>query len=78
MVREKHYYINGILHREDGPAVEYPDGTKYWYKNGKVHRFGGTAVIMPGDAESYWIDDKQVTKEQHDFLYSIMKLKGLQ
>ena len=24
-----------ILHRVDGPAVEYADGTKYWYMNGK-------------------------------------------
>lgn len=22
-------------HREDGPAIEYPDGRKYWYLNGK-------------------------------------------
>ena len=24
----------GELHREDGPAVIYPDGTKKWYLNG--------------------------------------------
>lgn len=23
-----------ILHREDGPAVEYANGTKIWYLNG--------------------------------------------
>lgn len=26
--------LDGLKHREDGPAVEYPDGTKYWYLNG--------------------------------------------
>jgi len=26
---------NGYFHREDGPAVIYPDGTQYWYINGK-------------------------------------------
>ena len=24
-----------ILHREDGPAVEWINGIKYWYMNGK-------------------------------------------
>lgn len=29
----KKWYGNGELHREDGPAVEYPDGRKsYWLK----------------------------------------------
>ena len=28
------WYLNGKLHREDGPAVEYPSGDKYWYLNG--------------------------------------------
>jgi hypothetical protein len=25
--------LNGKRHREDGPAVEYVDGTKRWYLN---------------------------------------------
>ena len=25
-----------VLHRENGPAIEYADGTKRWYINGKV------------------------------------------
>jgi hypothetical protein len=31
---DKFWYKNGELHREDGPAVEYYDGTKKWYLNG--------------------------------------------
>lgn len=27
--------MNGKLHRDDGPAVIYPDGTKEWWLNGK-------------------------------------------
>ena len=30
----KFWYLNGVSHREDGPAVERYDGTKYWYLNG--------------------------------------------
>jgi hypothetical protein len=32
---DKYYYIDNILHREDGPAIEAANGTKYWYINGK-------------------------------------------
>jgi hypothetical protein len=28
------YLLNGRLHREDGPAIEYMDGEKHWYLNG--------------------------------------------
>ena len=29
----KQWYLNGELHREDGPAVDHADGTKHWYLN---------------------------------------------
>ena len=31
----KEWYLNGKLHREDGPAIEYPSGYKAWYLNDK-------------------------------------------
>ena len=31
----KRWYLNGKIHREDGPAVERADGSKFWYLNGK-------------------------------------------
>lgn len=34
----------GERHREDGPAVEYADGSKYWYQNGELHREDGPAI----------------------------------
>ena len=30
---DKHWYLNGKLHREDGPAVERADDSKSWYLN---------------------------------------------
>ena len=29
----KWWLLNGKLHREDGPAVEWTDGNKHWYLN---------------------------------------------
>ena len=37
------YYKNGILHRDDGPAVIGKDYYKY-YKNGVLHRDDGPAI----------------------------------
>jgi hypothetical protein len=32
----KNWYVNDKCHREDGPAVEWPNGDKKWYLNGKI------------------------------------------
>ena len=29
----KRWFLNGKLHREDGPAIEYPNGSKEWFLN---------------------------------------------
>jgi hypothetical protein len=34
-VGSKCWRLNGKLHRTDGPAIEYADGSKYWYYEGK-------------------------------------------
>ena len=31
----KFWYLNGQLHREDGPAIECANGTKLWHLNGQ-------------------------------------------
>jgi len=38
------YTIFGKLHRENGPAVIYSDGTQEWHLNDKLHREDGPAV----------------------------------
>ena len=35
-----------ILHRDNGPAVEYEDGSEAWYQNNKLHRVGGPAITL--------------------------------
>ena len=35
---------NGKLHRLDGPAIEWADGTESWFHNGYLHRLDGPAV----------------------------------
>jgi hypothetical protein len=33
--KSKWHYFNGVLHRLDGPAIEYESGVCYWVYNGK-------------------------------------------
>jgi hypothetical protein len=55
----KRWYLNGKLHRDDGPAVELLGGSKVWYKNGSLHRENGPAIeVSVGGAEYWWIDGK--------------------
>ena len=41
------------LHRTDGPAIEYDDGTKSWYQNGLLHRTDGPAAEL-ADGDKVW------------------------
>ena len=45
-----------ILHREDGPAIEYPDGDKAWYLNGERHRMDGPAIEWSGSGKQWFIN----------------------
>lgn len=49
----KHWYLNGKLHREDGPAIERANGAKEWYLNGLLHRVNGPAIELD-NGSNYW------------------------
>lgn len=42
-----HWYCDGKLHREDGPAIERV-GSYSWYINGTLHRLDGPAIVYRG------------------------------
>jgi hypothetical protein len=44
----------GKLHREDGPAVEWVNGTREWWRNGLRHREGGPAVRLSDGSREWW------------------------
>lgn len=45
-----------ILHRVDGPAVEYKNGNTSWYLNGLRHREDGPAVTSDSGYRMYYLD----------------------
>jgi len=64
--RTEWYNMEGQLHREDGPAVEYANGDKYYYINGKYHREDGPAMEWRNGYKCYYINGKCLTKKEFD------------
>ena len=59
----KMWYLNGKLHREDGPASEWANGNKSWYLNGKRHREDGPAVERVSGNKYWYLNGKEVNPE---------------
>jgi len=62
-----------VLHREDGPAIEYNNGDKEWFKNGVRHRIDGPAVDYSDGYKEYWLNEKEYGEEKY---YKLMNLKN--
>jgi hypothetical protein len=58
------WYLNNMLHREDGPAIEYADGDKHWYLNGKRHREDGPACKLEDGYKAWFWKGKIITKKK--------------
>jgi hypothetical protein len=70
-----YYYLNGLLHREDGPALQYKCGYKEWYINGKYHREDGPAIEDANGNKYWYLNDINIdVKDNYEFL-RIVKLK---
>ena len=44
------------LHRLNGPAVIYADGSKFYYHHGKLNRLDGPAVVYADGRKEWWIN----------------------
>jgi len=52
-------FNTNILHREDGPAIETPYGSKFWYQNGKLHRVDGPAAEYSDGSKEWYLNGKR-------------------
>lgn len=55
-VDNKYWYKNKVIHRYNGPAMEYADGTKKWMLFGRFHRLDGPAEVYADGREEYWVN----------------------
>lgn len=58
------YNQEGNIHREDGPAVEWTDGSNWWYINGNVHREDGPAIEDVNGEKIWYINGQELTEEE--------------
>lgn len=49
----------GELHRTDGPAVVYSNGTEEWYKDGKRHRQNEPAITKTNGYKAWYINGER-------------------
>ena len=63
----KAWFLNGKLHREDGPAIEYADGYKIWLLNDNYHREAGPAIEYTNGDKSWFLKGKKLSKEDHAY-----------
>jgi hypothetical protein len=52
------WFLNGKLHRQDGPAVERADGSRAWCLNGQLHRQDGPAIEYPNGSREWYLNGK--------------------
>jgi len=69
---DKSWCLNSNLHKIDGPAVEYANGTKYWCLNGKLHRTDGPAVEFADGDKEWWLNDIQYSEEDFDQVKEVL------
>ena len=51
-----------ILHRTDGPAIEYPDGNNQWIVNGVLHRLDGPAVVYQSGIYLWYVNGEFIVE----------------
>lgn len=52
------WYRQGVLHRDNGPAVECPNGEQRWFQSGREHRENGPAIVRPNGSRQWFRDGK--------------------
>jgi hypothetical protein len=67
----------GQLHRTDGPAIEYKDGTKEWFINGKRHREDGPAVEYYTGTKFWYLNGKRYIENKWKEKVINLKLKRI-
>ncbi len=68
----KFWYLNGKLHNENGPAIEFTNGNKEWRINGLLHREDGPA-IEHANGDKYWYTNGNLHREDGP---AVEKLNG--
>ena len=64
---DKYYHSDeemSIRHREDGPAIEYSDGSKSWWINNTLHRKDGPARESADGSKVWCLNGIKYSEEE--------------
>ena len=61
---DKYWYLNGKIHREDGPAIDRANGDKFWALKGKIHREDGPAIEYADGVKSWYLNGHKLTEQE--------------
>lgn len=67
------YNEKGQFHREDGPAIEWADGTKEWWLRGLSHREDGPAIEWADGDKAWCLNGQKYTFK--DYCNELLKRK---
>jgi len=59
---DKEWFLNGKLHRKDGPAVEHANGDKAWWLNDMLHREDGPAIEYTNGYKVWYLNGKSYSE----------------
>ena len=57
------WYVNGQLHRIDGPALVF-GCTKFWYQNNKYHRLDGPAIERTNGVHNWFLHGVELSPNE--------------
>jgi hypothetical protein len=71
------YYKDDKLHRTDGPAIEYTDGSKVWCINGEFHREDGPSIEWSHGTKGWYLNDVRYSEENYKIELRNLKLQRI-
>jgi hypothetical protein len=72
----KLWYQNDQLHRVDGPAEEWADGTKRWYQHDQLHRVDGPALEYASGTKFWYYRGTQIKCQSQTEFERYTRLKA--
>jgi hypothetical protein len=89
---DKYWYLNGQLHRKDGPAIDLSSGTskyhredgaayidkggQHWYRHGLLHRIDGPAIELVDGTQWWFIDGIELDCETQEEFEQLIRLRA--
>ena len=60
----KSWYQDNKLHRKNGPAIIYDNGTRLWIMEDEFNREDGPAVMWPSGGKVWYLKGIEYSKEE--------------